>query len=389
MEKEMGREFATATRRIRLTFREADEVDHADEPFRGDLSAAAVSGRCLWTTNDEFAGVERLITADGTSYGKHRAFPLGKLFDLPEDQDDEMDIEGLHVDGGYLWMVGSHSLTRKKPKPHEKDPAEALERLSGVKFHANRHFLGRVPLALEAEGVHAPAAEVEIEGASRRAACLRMKKKGGKLAALLEDDEHIGRFMEIPAKENGFDIEGVAARGDRVFLGLRGPVLRGWALLVEIEAKETKAGRLKPRKLSGIGKRYAKHFLDLDGLGIRELAFDGDALLILAGPTMDLDGPVVLYRWPGCLDDQERMVITADRLELVAHIPHGEGTDHAEGMCWIEGPSGERELMMIYDSPAEDRLHDDARSIDADVFSFDEGGGRKNRTARGSRRKTR
>lgn len=366
----MGRETASPVRRVHMTFREPDEVAHADEPFRGDLSAAAASGRCLWTSNDEFAGVERLIAGSDGDYGRHRGFALGDLFDLPEDQDDEMDIEGLDADGGWLWIVGSHSLTRKKPKPQEKDPDEALARLSDLKFHPNRHFLGRVPLTVEAEGVHALAQTAEIDGEPRRAACLKMGKKGGRLAGLLEDDEHIARFMDVPAKENGFDIEGIAARGDRVFLGLRGPVLRGWATLIELEVKETKPGRLKPRKLSGIGERYAKHFLDLDGLGIRELAFDGDALLILAGPTMDISGPVVLYRWPGCLDDRERMVITADRLERVADMPHGDGIDHAEGMCWIDGPGGRRELLVIYDSPGEDRLHDDGRSIDADVFSF-------------------
>lgn len=386
----MGHEIVEATRRVRLAFREVHEVGHADEPFRGDLSAAASSGRCLWTSNDEFAGVERLIAGDGSTYGQHKGFALGDLFDLPEGADEEMDIEGLDSDGGYLWIVGSHSLTREKPKPHEKDPATALDRLTEVEFHANRHFLGRVPLALEAEGVHTLAGKVEVDGGARHAACLKMGKKGGKLAGLLEDDEHIGRFMEVPAKENGFDIEGVAARGDRVFLGLRGPVLRGWAMLVEIEVKETKAGRLKPRKLRGNGKRYAKHFLDLEGLGIRELAFDGDALLILAGPTMDLDGPVVLYRWPGCLDAVEQTVVAENDLEVVGLIPHGRGTDHAEGMCWVDGPSGGRELLMIYDSPREDRLHDDGRSIDADVFAFGGGGrkGRKNASASGSQRKT-
>jgi hypothetical protein len=80
-----------------------------------------------------------------------------------------------------------------------------------------------------------------------------------------------------------------------MFLGLRGPVLRGWALLLELQVKETRRGRLKLRKAGPDGARYVKHFLDLAGLGMRELAFDGDALLILAAPTMDLDGPVVLY----------------------------------------------------------------------------------------------
>ncbi|HEX6143240.1 MAG TPA: DUF3616 domain-containing protein [Geminicoccaceae bacterium] len=367
----MAHQMAKVKRRVRLSFLEPDEIGHADEAPRGDLSAATSSGRCLWTSNDEFSGVERLVAADGGAFGRHQGFSLGDIFDLPEGPGEEMDIEGLDVDGGYLWVVGSHSLTREKPKPGEHDPEAALERLTDIDFHANRHFLGRVPLVETAAGVFDLAAEIEADGTTmRRAACLKMGKKGGKLARLLGDDEHIGRFMSVPAKENGFDIEGIAVKGDRVFLGLRGPVLRGWAMLIELEVKEAKPGRLKPRKLAAAGRRYAKHLLDLGGLGIRELEFDGDALLILAGPTMDLDGPVALYRWPGCLEALEQTVVSRGSLELVSLLPYGCGTDHPEGMCWIDAPDGARELLVIYDSPADDRLHDDGRSIDADAFGW-------------------
>ena len=364
---------AKPERRQRLTFREHDDLVLADQPVRTDLSTCTSAGDVLFTANDEFAALERLIRQEDGSYGRHQAFSLAEIFDLPDGASGEMDIEGLDIDGDDLWIVGSHSLTRKKPKPGENDPATALDRLSSIRFQANRHLLGRVPLAPDADGWLAPVRVIGREDRpTRRAAALKMGKKGGKLASLLEDDLHIGRFMGVPAKENGFDIEGIAARGDRVFLGMRGPVLRGWALLLELGLKDPGQGRLKPRKISGDGERYAKHFLDLDGLGIRELAFDGDALLILAGPTMDLDGPVVLYRWPGALDALEQKVVPAKELERVMAVPHGTGVDHAEGICWIGAPE-QRELLVLYDSPAPDRLHDDGRSIDGDVFKLSAG----------------
>jgi hypothetical protein len=45
----------------------------------------------------------------------------------------------------------------------------------------------------------------------------------------LADDPHLGFFVGamIPGKENGFDVEGLAFYQNRIFLGLRGPVLRG------------------------------------------------------------------------------------------------------------------------------------------------------------------
>jgi hypothetical protein len=361
---------AKPERRVRLDFRSHDELAHANEAVRSDLSTVAAAGRCLWVANDELATIERLLRQDDGSYAGHETVQLAELFDLPEGAEGEMDIEGLDVDGGWLWVVGSHSLTREKPKPGEYDPAEALARLTEVEHHPNRHFLGRMPLVESADGLLEIRREADGEDrdGERRGACLKMKKKGGALTMALADDVHIARFMGVPAKENGFDIEGIAARGDRVFLGMRGPVLRGWALLLELEVKEPKPGRLKLRKIGPDGARYRKHFLDLAGLGIRELAFDGDALLILAGPTMDLDGPVVLYRWPDALAESERMVIPAERLEQVLQVPYGRGEDHAEGICLLPGEDGRKEeLLVVYDSPAESRLH--ARTaIDADVF---------------------
>jgi len=366
----MDQPATTPDRRVRLDFRAHDELEPADRAVRSDLSTVAAKGRCLWVANDEFATVERLLRQDDGSYAGHEVVHLAALFDLPEGADGEMDIEGLDVAGGYLWVVGSHSLTREKPKPGEHDPDEALARLTEVEHHPNRHFLGRIPLV---ESAGAPGVfETCQKAGERRSACLKMTAKRGALAKALAGDVHIGRFMGVPAKENGFDIEGIVARGERLFLGLRGPVLRGWAMLLEVEVKERKNGRLKLSKIGDAGARYLKHFLDLGGLGIRELAFDGEALLILAGPTMDLDGPVVLYRWPDARAVGAPTVVPADRLERVLQMPYGAGEDHAEGICWLPGADGDgdgdgRELLVVYDCPAAGRLHD-GTAIEADVF---------------------
>ena len=374
----MRESFARPARRVRLDFRAHGELEHADQPVRSDLSGVAAAGRCLWVANDELATVERLSRQDDGSYAGHEIVHLAEVFDLPEGAGGEMDIEGLDVADGYLWVVGSHSLTREKPKPGEHEPAEALARLTEVEHHPNRHFLGRIPLVESAPGTFdlRPEAEGDERGTTRRSGCLKMTGKGDALDRQLRGDVHIARFMGVPAKENGFDVEGIAARGDRVFLGLRGPVLRGWALLLELRVKESRRGRLKLRKLGPDGARYIKHFLDLEGLGMREIAFDGEALLILAGPTMDLDGPVVLYRWPGALAASGQTVVPADQLERILNLPYGRGADHAEGLCWLPADgaatdaTAAEELLVVYDSPANDRLHD-GTAVDADVFRFD------------------
>jgi hypothetical protein len=368
----MAQPFAESTRRVRLTFQDHNELAHAAEPVRTELSAITSVGSCLFAANDELATVERLVRQEDGGYGHHKPFHMADFFELPDGPEGGMDIEGLDVADAYLWVVGSHSLTRAKPKPGEHDAAEALARLTEVRHRANRHFLGRVPLLeSDGQGVFEPAAEArDDEGHVRRAASLKLGKNGGKLSALLADDVHIGRFMAVPAKENGFDIEGIAARGERIFLGLRGPVLRGWAMILELALKENEPGCLRPRRIGPDGRRYAKHFLDLNGLGIRELQADGDHLLILAGPTMDLDGPVTLFRWANFLETTEQDIVPASEIEKVLEIPYGMGIEHAEGMCWTGDDGRQRELLVVYDLPSPDREHDDGATIDADVFSL-------------------
>jgi len=369
----MNDRVADPERRVRLDFRRHSELDRADQPVRTDLSTVAVSGRCLWTANDEFATVERLVRQDNGSYREHKPFALAKLFDLPEGKGGEMDIEGMDVADGYLWVVGSHSLTREKPEPDEHDASEALARLTEIKEHPNRHFLGRIPLVETEPGsglykLHRRARAGRV-GKARKYACLKMKGGDNQLSRTLKKDVHIAPFLGAPAKENGFDIEGIAARGNRIMLGLRGPVLRGWAMVLEVEVKQTKPGRLKLRKIGPNGERYIKHFLDLRGLGIRELTMHGDALLILAGPTMDLDGPIALIRWPDAFEARDQTVVTNDRLETVLHLPFGHGADHPEGICLLQDEAQER-LLVVYDSPADDRLHGKT-AIDADLFVLD------------------
>lgn len=369
----MPEAFAQPVRRVPLTFRDHAELQHAIEPVRSELSAIASSGACIWTANDELATVERLVRLPDGGYGHHQPFHLGNFFDLPDGPQGGMDIEGLDIGDGYLWVVGSHSLTRQKPKPGEDDANEMLAKLTAVQQHPNRHFLGRIPLVETTEpGVYELSQTARgPDGSERRAACIETGREGSVLARLLRDDEHIGRFVHVPAKENGFDIEGIAAHGGRVFLGLRGPVLRGFAIVLELALEEVEPGRLEPLPIGVDGHRYAKHFLDLAGLGIRELGLDGDALLLLAGPTMDLDGPVTLFRWPNCLGATERVVVPAGEIEEAMAVPYGRGTDHAEGMCWLGDEIPDRELLMVYDLPAPDRQHDDGATIDADVFRIE------------------
>jgi hypothetical protein len=346
---------------VSLAFADWRPLRHVEDPLHKDLSAVARVGQSLFLACDETASVERLQRLGDGSFGAHRHIPLDAFVDLPAGADGEMDIEGLCAEGGYLWIVGSHSLKRSKPKG--KDACdEGLKRMKEVEREPNRYFLGRVPLVEEGEGVF----NLAKEDGDRKAAWVKFGSRRSKLAEWAADDPHLGPFLAIPSKENGFDVEGLAVRGNRVWLGLRGPVLRGHAVVLEFDIKETQAGHLKARRIDG-GRRYRKHLLDTRGLGIRDMRLDGEDLLLLVGPTMSLEGPAFVLRWRHAVREEEAGVIQSDRIETVASLPYQLEVDHPEGIeLWPEaGPGG---LLVIYDAPAPERTDADTFTVLADVI---------------------
>ena len=339
---------------VTLVFREMHEFEHVDDPIHKDVSAATRVDDALFVCCDETAGVDRL-TPDGEQWGNHVHISLGDFLDLPDGPGGEMDIEGLMVDDGWLWIVGSHSLTRGKARG---DPARGLERMARIKRGPNRMFLGRVPLA-NGDGGPMPVAE----DAERRAQHIRLRSKKSKLRKWLRGDVHIGPYLDLPSKENGFDIEGIAVRGMRVWLGLRGPVMREMAVVLEMEFK-VKSGRLKARRIDG-ERRYRKHLLGTRGLGIRDLALDGDDLILLTGPTMAGDGVATIKRWRGATNVDRSGVVPEEDIEMVRELPYRGQYDHPEGLVrWGDG-----HWLVVYDSPAPERLDADPARLVADIWS--------------------
>lgn len=343
----------TPIRRLPLRF-----AEHAvTSETHVNLSAVRTDGRWLWIAGDETATVERLTRLDTAAdgYGAHATFPLADVVSLPGQRDEEIDIEGLGRRGPYLWAVGSHSRKRKRVKA-KHDDAKSLRRLATVSDEPSRRVLAR--LAIREDPDRSPV--IAPEGSAV------LGEPG--LVDMLSGDEHLGPFLGVPGKDNGFDIEGVAAHGEpgaeTLYLGLRGPVLRGWAGVLEIRPREDGPGRLRLDPVDGPGDSgvpYRIHVLDLGGLGVRDLCPDGADLLVLAGPSMDLDGPVRLYRWADAAQADSRVVRPVPELDL----PFGDGDDHAEGIALLDGG----ELLVVYDSPAPSRLAVPAIVL-ADVVSL-------------------
>jgi len=385
---------ANPAKTVMLHFNHPAPVDEADADkkqgsYRVDLSAVALSpdGKTLWTAVDETVetdpGIERLRLQADESFGKHKSWPVTEFFKLPAPDKDEgrvpeTDTEGLCLEGGYLWMVGANCLNRKQA--NRGDEKEDLKRLAKVEGGPNRYVLARIPLAPEAAG---GADELKKQHGDLSAAVLFNLEADGLISKLMED-KMLKSFVPnalndpkgIPSKDNGLDIEGLAVAKGRIFLGLRGPVLRGWALILEVAVEESGTeGVLKLKNLSG-GAAYAKHFINLEGCGVRDLCVDGNDLLILAGPTMDLDGPACVYRWKEALTSALASKDTlqepdAARFKKVLDLPVGIRADHPEGLALLprKGAEGKKQVMILYDSPAPTRLPGEDDYL-ADVFDL-------------------
>ena len=350
--------------------------------FEGDsrkltesLSATVIVGKHLWVASDELTSVERLTNDNGDSFKHHKQFPLKDLIELPAagtDADQEIDIEGLDHQNSYLWLVGSHSIKRKKVEKGGSDSNEKkIRRLAKTEIEGNRFLLARIPLNASGELV-SEMPDIGDPQKILKAAQLAGDSKSNELIDAIKSpapgDPHFAGFLSVPGKDNGFDIEGLAVDGDRIFMGLRGPVLRGWAGILEVSVSVEGPDRLKLGEIGPNGKRYKKHFLELNGLGVRDLCIVGSDMLILAGPTMNLDGPVVVSRWPNAFTDQGEQLVFADQLQPLFTVPHGTGTDHAEGMALISDGDSQR-LLIVYDSPSDERRVS-TQAVRADVFDL-------------------
>jgi len=360
----------TPTRSCFLRFSPALSVDDLKK-VRDNVSAIVLDGDRLWLGGDEGTAIHRMTREATGDFSDHKTFELKESLNLPGPAKEEIDIEGLDIDGDALWLIGSHSAKRKKAD-ESKSLEENMERLAKVEAEGNRFTLGRVPL----DGAGTPLFDQAIR--------LQGDATANLLTKALTGDPHVGPFVPrvsesivggaprkvvegVPSKDNGFDIEGLAVSGDRVFVGLRGPVVRGWAGIIELQVRAAPDRTLTLDGIGASGRPYHKHLLQLDGLGIRELAIHGDDLLVLAGPSMVLDGPVFIYRWKDALNLHADSLTWNKALVKVVTVPFGTTKDHAEGLSIMtEDPLS---VMVCYDSPADSRL--EGHGVKVDVFAIE------------------
>ena len=281
----------------------------------GNLSGVAADGDTLWTVSDEGRSLERL-TAEAGGYRLAEQIALDDLFpDLPPGK--EADLEAVDVAGGRVWICGSHCRVRRKP-----DGSGRLN--AGFRRRPSRHLLGAVALRRKRETYALP------------------YLGNGSLRRRLRADSFLSAFMNLPSKENGLDVEALAVLGRRLMVGLRGPVIDSFAVVMELALD--RAGHVTDEP-------PIRHVLRLGGLGIRDLARWDGGLLVLAGPVTAADGPFRVHRWrPERLDEPQEAAIV-HRWPLPEH----GRPEHPEGLCRLSR-DGRDGVLVLYDSPDRGRV---------------------------------
>ncbi len=233
----------------------------------GDKNASGVSfwkERALVVADEitDQGNVVQTFKADGADF---RAAGLTRL-DVPGSAPEEMDLEGLAVDGHTVFVLGSHSSKRKKVDVEKAYAKNRAALMSPPEAQPARDILLR--FELDADGQAGPIQRTSLRG-------------------FLNATEPFKSFGAVASKENGIDAEGLAVSDHKLYVGFRGPVLRGSFTPI-----------LRCRFGSPIGDPEVL-FVNLGGRGVRDLAGVEDGLLILAGPVGDGPGSYQLYLWDG------------------------------------------------------------------------------------------
>lgn len=224
-----------------------------------DASAAvALTGEHFAVANDEDNAI-RVYDAR-TAGPPLKSYELGRFLRL-DRKNPETDIEGATRVGDRIYWITSHGQNQEG------------------KYRASRHFFfataisGGGQLSLEGQAYRTLLADMLREP--------RLRPYGLASGSVLP-----------PKARGGLNIEGLCATPQgQLLIGFRNPIPQGRALVVPL---------LNPEEvIAGRTARFGNPILlNLDGLGIRDIAMRGDEFVIVAG-AYDGSGRTRLYRWAG------------------------------------------------------------------------------------------
>lgn len=241
------------------------------------------------------------------------------LFTGDKGNGKEMDIEGIAVEGNYLYVIGSHSSRRNTVKPDKsyKNNRKTFHN-KRIDDEVNRDWLYRLKVD----------AQMQLT-----------EKKRITLRSIIQKHKVLKTFSQIPSKENGIDIEGIAVVDNWIYAGFRGPVFRDNyvpVLKLKFDDPENTASLL---------------WVNFSGGGIRDMAKVDDGFLIISGPVGDGPGTYSVHHWDGrdMIPGKKREQAEIGKVIKLGEIDPPEG-GKAEGILVVgENDGGSYEFMLVFD----------------------------------------
>ena len=306
-----------------------NDPNHKSKDVSG-IACATQSGfpRICLAADDETQGAQIVVLKDGKLeagdfirliYNEHK----GELV--------ELDAEGVAFANGFFYVIGSHGRPR-----HASD--EVKEAKNRAKAQASRHlFRVRFDLsAVDSDGRLTGAAEIKPSTA---------------LSEFIKKQPDLTSSFDRALEKNGLTIEGVAVRDDRLYAGMRGPILDdGKAAILSVPLAALFDGQPGEGKL---------HRIDLEkGRGVRDLVAFETGFLVLSGPVNDPEddkvdvGDYAVFWWDG--DGSVKLLGSLEsfgkKIKPEALVPL-ERTDH------------KLRVLLLFDGP----LEGEPRSVKIDL----------------------
>lgn len=292
-----------------------------------DLSGIAKAGNHVLVVSDELTGVQAGILDEKegsiafssalnlTAEAPGKGGKGGKKKDKAKKAGGEIDMEGIcyAAEENAFYVTGSHGVGKKKGD-----------------FQELRYGVYRIPFNPES-------------GTMRAADVTRSS-----LLPWLETSTEFKDNVRQPLQQNGFNIEGLASAGGRLYFGVRGPNVDGAAFIIEVGAEEL-------FRLGGKEIQPKVHRIPVGpDKGIRELVSVTGGFLMLTGNA----GAEATKLFPQSTARQPDSGFTLSFLpssgagnigspELIGEVSASDGK--AEGLLVLKDADGVLDLLILHD----------------------------------------
>lgn len=299
----------------------AEWKTHGDFDKSKDARTNISGAACATTTpplqsciivNDE-KKYAQFFSVDGTTLEPGKVIRL-----LDEDVKGDPDAEAAAYSDGYFYITGSHG--RSRNSDDKNNTSYVVFRFAVDKTTGKPDF---------------KISDDKVVGVD---ASLRLREVIAKAGDISKTGEPVSAHYDKPLSDNGDNIEGMAAKGSRLYFGLRGPSdnKHAFTLSVDADALFTKDRPLDPRVAA----------LELgEDTGIRDLAAVKDGLLILSGPVNDQNVTPAVF----LLQENGGGLHKLGELE----IPKALSGDKAETLLVLSDDAGKPwRALVMFDGPA-------------------------------------